>query len=123
MATQTVGLRNRPSKISQESVSQGPPVHSGVEYNNLPPRSLIGFRMAPPPLSAESREFTFVPRPSAPRRATPTYTAAGIERSCVEPRGVSRERRRGRENPAGARPAEVDPSPPLVTSRITLILV
>ena len=26
---------NRQSKISQESVSQGPPVHWGVEYNNL----------------------------------------------------------------------------------------
>eukprot|EP00964_Phaeocystis_antarctica_P055034 scaffold32358_cov51-Phaeocystis_antarctica.AAC.1 len=35
MATQTVGLRNRLSKISQQSVSQGPPVHWGVEYNNL----------------------------------------------------------------------------------------
>ena len=35
MATQTVGVRNRRSKISQESVSQDPPVHWGVEYNNL----------------------------------------------------------------------------------------
>ena len=35
MATQTVGLRNRRSKISQESVSQRPPVQWGVEYNNL----------------------------------------------------------------------------------------
>lgn len=26
---------------------------------------------------AESRDFTFVPRPSAPRRATPTYTGRG----------------------------------------------
>eukprot|EP00964_Phaeocystis_antarctica_P148626 scaffold115542_cov45-Phaeocystis_antarctica.AAC.1 len=35
MATQTVGRRKRLSKIPQESVSQGPPVHWGVEYNNL----------------------------------------------------------------------------------------